>query len=57
MKKLRGFYIAEQFNHRWSLCKEFYCGDPKMEIVLDRVLVSNLSLKRAKELLAQESNN
>lgn len=57
MKTLKGYYIAEQFNGKWSLCNEFYCGDPKMEVVLDRALISNLSLKRAKELLAKETNS
>lgn len=56
MKNLKGYYLSQQFNKKWSLCKEFYCGDPKMEVVLDRQLITNLSLKRATELLNKESN-
>lgn len=57
MKNLKGYYVAQQFNKKWSLCKEFYCGDPKIDVILDRQLVTNLSLKRALELLKKETNN
>lgn len=54
MKNLKGYYIAEQFDKKWSLCKEFYCGGT--DVILDRQLITGLSLKRANELLAKESN-
>jgi len=55
LPELKGFYISEQYNGKWSLCKEFYCGGT--DVVLDRQLVSNLSKKRADELLQKELKN
>lgn len=38
----------QQFNSKWAVNGEFYCGGT--DHIIDRVLINNLSKKRAEEL-------
>lgn len=45
----------EQFNGKWAVNGQFYCGGT--DHVIDRVLVSNLSKKKAHELAEKYNTN